>query len=176
MRLAKIIVEKHADGYVAYPLGLKGVVVAKAAATRKPSQMSNPPSGFISRHLAPGMILCAPTSDPDIGLRPCEVVLLWGNLVSCVPVGNRHARRFPIAAQDAILPHRNRDFPHGLSTGSRKAASSPWFLDEMLLGHAAKKHEDLLCIVLAGRFQLTLIGDSDGLPSGAKNAAAGTPF
>jgi predicted RNase H-like HicB family nuclease len=25
----KIIVEKHADGYVAYPLGLKGVVVAE---------------------------------------------------------------------------------------------------------------------------------------------------
>jgi predicted RNase H-like HicB family nuclease len=27
MRQFKIIVEKHADGYVAYPLGLKGVVV-----------------------------------------------------------------------------------------------------------------------------------------------------
>jgi hypothetical protein len=26
----KIIVEKHADGYVAYPLGMKGVVVADA--------------------------------------------------------------------------------------------------------------------------------------------------
>ncbi len=25
----KIIVEKHADGYVAYPVGLKGVVVAE---------------------------------------------------------------------------------------------------------------------------------------------------
>lgn len=25
----KIIVEKHADGYIAYPLGLKGVVVAE---------------------------------------------------------------------------------------------------------------------------------------------------
>ena len=25
----KIIVEKHSDGYVAYPLGLKGVVVAE---------------------------------------------------------------------------------------------------------------------------------------------------
>ncbi|MGD0668688.1 MAG: hypothetical protein ABSB23_14100 [Bryobacteraceae bacterium] len=29
----------------------------------------------------------------------------WGSLVSCVPIGNRHARRFSIAAQDAILPH-----------------------------------------------------------------------
>ena len=28
MKHIKIIVEKHADGYVAYPLGLKGVVVA----------------------------------------------------------------------------------------------------------------------------------------------------
>lgn len=25
----KVIIEKHADGYVAYPLGLKGVVVAE---------------------------------------------------------------------------------------------------------------------------------------------------
>ena len=29
MRQFKIVVEKHADGYVAYPLGLKGVVVAE---------------------------------------------------------------------------------------------------------------------------------------------------
>jgi predicted RNase H-like HicB family nuclease len=29
MRAIKIIIEKHADGYVAYPLGLKGVVVGE---------------------------------------------------------------------------------------------------------------------------------------------------
>ena len=29
MRQFKIIVEKHADGYVAYPLGMKGVVVGE---------------------------------------------------------------------------------------------------------------------------------------------------
>jgi predicted RNase H-like HicB family nuclease len=29
MRQFKIVVEKHADGYVAYPLGLKGIVVAQ---------------------------------------------------------------------------------------------------------------------------------------------------
>ena len=29
MRLLKINVEKHADGYVAYPLGLKGVIVGE---------------------------------------------------------------------------------------------------------------------------------------------------
>ena len=29
MRQYKIIVEKHPDGYVAYPLGLKGVVVVE---------------------------------------------------------------------------------------------------------------------------------------------------
>ena len=29
MKIIKIIVEKHADGYVAYPLGLKGVVVGE---------------------------------------------------------------------------------------------------------------------------------------------------
>jgi predicted RNase H-like HicB family nuclease len=29
MKQIKVIVEKHADGYVAYPLGLKGIVVAQ---------------------------------------------------------------------------------------------------------------------------------------------------
>jgi len=29
MESRKIIIEKHADGYVAYPLGLKGVVVGQ---------------------------------------------------------------------------------------------------------------------------------------------------
>jgi predicted RNase H-like HicB family nuclease len=31
MGAIKIIVEKHSDGYVAYPLGLKGVVVGEGA-------------------------------------------------------------------------------------------------------------------------------------------------
>ncbi len=29
MRAFKVVVEKHTDGYVAYPLGIKGVVVAE---------------------------------------------------------------------------------------------------------------------------------------------------
>ena len=29
MRQVKIIVEKHSDGYVAYPLGVKGVIVGE---------------------------------------------------------------------------------------------------------------------------------------------------
>lgn len=29
MKSLKILIEKHADGYVAYPLGLKGVVVGE---------------------------------------------------------------------------------------------------------------------------------------------------
>lgn len=29
LKQIKIIVEKHADGYVAYPLGLKGVVIGQ---------------------------------------------------------------------------------------------------------------------------------------------------
>jgi predicted RNase H-like HicB family nuclease len=29
MKKVKIIIEKHSDGYVAYPLGLKGVVVGE---------------------------------------------------------------------------------------------------------------------------------------------------
>jgi predicted RNase H-like HicB family nuclease len=31
MRHFKVIVEKHADGYVAYPLGLKGVIVGEGS-------------------------------------------------------------------------------------------------------------------------------------------------
>jgi len=42
----------------------------------------------------------------------------WGSLVSCVPIGNRHARRFSIAAQDAILPHKKSvvGSPHASSS------------------------------------------------------------
>jgi hypothetical protein len=29
LKSIKIIIEKHADGYIAYPLGLKGVVVGE---------------------------------------------------------------------------------------------------------------------------------------------------
>jgi predicted RNase H-like HicB family nuclease len=29
MKQSKVVVEKHSDGYVAYPLGLKGVVVGE---------------------------------------------------------------------------------------------------------------------------------------------------
>ena len=29
MKQIKIIIEKHADGYVAYPIGLKGVIVGQ---------------------------------------------------------------------------------------------------------------------------------------------------
>jgi hypothetical protein len=29
MKTIKIIVEKHADGYIAYPLGLKGIIVGE---------------------------------------------------------------------------------------------------------------------------------------------------
>lgn len=31
MRRVKIIVEKHPDGYIAYPLGVKGVVIGEGA-------------------------------------------------------------------------------------------------------------------------------------------------
>jgi predicted RNase H-like HicB family nuclease len=31
VRALKIIVEKHLDGYVAYPLGVKGVIVGEGA-------------------------------------------------------------------------------------------------------------------------------------------------
>src|ERR1017187_5290646 len=33
-----------------------------------------------------------------------HLIQLWGSLLSCVPIGNRHTRRLPIAAQDSILP------------------------------------------------------------------------
>ena len=29
MKQIKVIVEKHADGYIAYPLGLKGIVIGE---------------------------------------------------------------------------------------------------------------------------------------------------
>ena len=32
----KVIVEKHPDGYVAYPLGLKGVIVVRGTPLRRP--------------------------------------------------------------------------------------------------------------------------------------------
>ena len=35
MRSFKLIVEKHTDGYVAYPLGLKGVVVGEGETYRQ---------------------------------------------------------------------------------------------------------------------------------------------
>ena len=35
MRSLKIIIEKHPDGYVAYPVGIKGVVVGEGNGTRK---------------------------------------------------------------------------------------------------------------------------------------------
>jgi len=35
IRQFKIIVEKHPDGYVAYPLGLKGVVVGQGGISRE---------------------------------------------------------------------------------------------------------------------------------------------
>ena len=35
MRQLKIIVEKHSDGYVAYPVGLKGVVLAQGETYEK---------------------------------------------------------------------------------------------------------------------------------------------
>jgi len=32
MKTIKIIVEKHADGYVAYPVGIKGIIVGQGNA------------------------------------------------------------------------------------------------------------------------------------------------
>jgi len=46
-RQFKIVVEKHADGYVAYPIGMKGVVIGEAIPTRRLLRMSNRPSAFI---------------------------------------------------------------------------------------------------------------------------------
>jgi predicted RNase H-like HicB family nuclease len=35
MKTVKVVVEKHSDGYVAYPLGLKGVVVGEGDSYEK---------------------------------------------------------------------------------------------------------------------------------------------
>ena len=34
MKQVKVIIEKHPDGYVAYPVGIKGVVVVRAIRTK----------------------------------------------------------------------------------------------------------------------------------------------
>ncbi len=44
----KVIVEKHSDGYVAYPLGLKGVVVGEGDTTTLRSPTSDPRSSSTS--------------------------------------------------------------------------------------------------------------------------------
>jgi hypothetical protein len=49
MMQRKIIVEKHPDAYVAYPLGLKGVAVGQGDTLRRPWRMSNLPSPSISK-------------------------------------------------------------------------------------------------------------------------------
>jgi hypothetical protein len=36
MKIPEIIVEKHPDGYVAYPLGLRDIVIAEGVPTKKP--------------------------------------------------------------------------------------------------------------------------------------------
>jgi hypothetical protein len=48
----KIVVEKNPDGYVAYPLGLKGVLVGQGDTTKKSCLMYSQPSGFILKPLA----------------------------------------------------------------------------------------------------------------------------
>jgi len=51
MRRFKVIVEKHPDGYVAYPPGLKGVVVGEGDTYEEAmSDISNPQSVFILKH------------------------------------------------------------------------------------------------------------------------------
>ena len=47
MREFKIIVEKHTDGFVAYPLGLKGVVVGQGDTYEE--ALADVTSAFISR-------------------------------------------------------------------------------------------------------------------------------
>src|SRR5271157_3370013 len=73
--------------------------------------------GGLSIRLPP---LDAPATTAENRHHSLRLAAMRGSLASCVPVGNRHARRAqrapPIAAQDAILPHRNRTFPHGHST------------------------------------------------------------
>ena len=52
MRQIKVVVEKHADGYVAYPLGIKGVVVGQGDSYEDVSLTFAPPSRFTPRRSA----------------------------------------------------------------------------------------------------------------------------
>ena len=51
MESQKIIIEKHSDGYVAYPLGLKGVIVAEGDSYEEALADGNRQFAFISRRL-----------------------------------------------------------------------------------------------------------------------------
>jgi hypothetical protein len=52
VRPIKIIVEKHDDGYVGYPIGMRGVVVGEAIPTTKHWPMFAQPFGVTSRRSA----------------------------------------------------------------------------------------------------------------------------
>lgn len=51
MQSFKIIVERHEEGYVAYPLGLKGIVVGEGIPTRILSLTRPLQSNSILKHL-----------------------------------------------------------------------------------------------------------------------------
>ena len=51
MKPLKVIVEKHPDGYIAYPLGLKGVIIGQGDTYEAPWHMSGRPSIFILKPL-----------------------------------------------------------------------------------------------------------------------------
>ena len=52
MKQFKIVVEKHSEGYVAYPVGLKGIVVGEGNCYEEACLMSGPPFVFTLRRSA----------------------------------------------------------------------------------------------------------------------------
>jgi len=56
MRSLKVIVERHRDGYVAYPLGLKGVVVGEGDTSEKALADVRSAIAFHAQSFGPGVL------------------------------------------------------------------------------------------------------------------------
>ncbi|SPJ16165.1 conserved hypothetical protein [Syntrophobacter sp. SbD2] len=72
----KIIVEKHSDGYVAYPLGLKGVVVGQGDTYEEALADVKSAIGFHVETFGPEVTESIPPALEVKGLNPLPIVHL----------------------------------------------------------------------------------------------------
>lgn len=76
MRPIKIIVERHADGFVAYPVGLEGVVVAEGETDE---EAISEVRSAIAFHVETFGAWVLGGADPDFEVRTCNGDPLPGN-------------------------------------------------------------------------------------------------